>query len=107
QRRKNLWLMLLNTDRFSSHERIVHLPRAGDRQRVAGFVGSWDGGLDGGRPGGAFGLAIAEFLSEAKPVLVWEGGRDRNHLELVDDPRYRFRTRGDLTSKLVELERAA
>ena len=48
-----------------------------------------------------------EFLAEDKPVLVWEGGRDRNHLELVDDPRYRFRTRSDLTSKLVELERAA
>jgi hypothetical protein len=107
QRRKNLWLMLLNTDRFSSHERIVHLPRAGDRQRVADFVGSCDAGLNARRSGEAFGLSIAEFLSEDKPVLVWEGGRDRNHLELVDDPRYRFRTRSDLTSKLVELERAA
>ena len=40
-------------------------------------------------------------------MLVWEGGRDRNHLELVDDPRFRYRTRSDLTRKLIELERGA
>jgi hypothetical protein len=107
QRRKNLWLMLLNTDRFSTHERIIHLPRAGDRQRVADFVGSCDAGLNARLSGEAFGLSIAEFLAEDKPVLVWEGGRDRNHLELVDDPRFRYRTRSDLTHKLVELERCA
>ena len=107
QRRKNLWLMLLNTDRFCSHERIVHLPRAESRQRVADFVGSCDAGLNARRSGEAFGLAIAEFLAEDKPVLVWEGGRDRNHLELVDDPRLRYRTRSDLTRRLVELERGA
>ena len=27
RRRKDLWLMLVNTDRFSNHERIVHIPR--------------------------------------------------------------------------------
>ena len=107
ERRKDLWLMLLNTDRFSNHERIVHLPRAGDRQRIADFVGSCDVGLNARRSGETFGLSIAEFLCEDKPVLVWEGGRDRNHLELVDDPRFRFRTRSDLTRKLVELERCA
>ena len=107
QRRKNLWLMLLNTDRFSSHERIIHLPRAGDRQRVADFVGTCDAGLNARLSGEAFGLSIAEFLAEDKPVLVWKGGRDRNHLELVDDPRFRYRTRSDLTRQLVELERGA
>jgi hypothetical protein len=103
-RRKNLWLILLNTDRFSSHERVIHLPRAGNRQRVADFVGSCDVGLNARRSGEAFGLSIAEFLCEDKPVLVWEGGRDRNHLELVDDPRFHYRTRSDLTRKLVEWE---
>jgi hypothetical protein len=107
QRRKNLWLMLLNTDRFSTHERIIHLPRAGHRQRVADFVGTCDAGLNARLSGEAFGLSIAEFLAEDKPMLVWEGGRDRNHLELVDDPRFRYRTRSDLTQKLVELERGA
>ena len=74
RRRKNLWLMLLNTDRFSSHERIIHLPRAGDRQRVADFVGSCDAGLNARRSGEAFGLSIAEFLCEDKPVLSGRAG---------------------------------
>jgi hypothetical protein len=103
-RRKNLWLLLLNTDRVSDHERIVHLPATSDRQRIADFIGSCDLGLNARRVGETFGLAIAEFLAADKPALVWEGGRDRNHLELVDDPMFRYRDGGDLTRKLVEFE---
>jgi len=99
--RPDLWIMLLNTARFSDHERIVHVPRAPDRQRVADFVASCDVGLNARRGGEAFGLAIAEFLAQDKPVLVWQGGRDRNHLTLVDDRRMWFRTREDLTRALV------
>ncbi len=40
-------------------------------------------------------------------MLVWEGGRDRNHLELVADPAYRYRDRADLARKLIEFEPAA
>jgi hypothetical protein len=49
-------------------------------------------------------LAVAEFLAQDKPVLVWEGGRDRHHLALVDDPQFRFRTREDLVRALVRFE---
>jgi hypothetical protein len=102
--RSDLWVMLLNTNRFSNHERIVHVPRAPDRQRVADFIASCDVGLNARRGGEAFGLAIAEFLAQDKPALVWRGGRDRNHLALVDDERMQFRTREDLTRALVAFE---
>jgi hypothetical protein len=102
--RPDLWVMLLNTARFSHHERIVHVPRAPDRGRVADFVASCDVGLNARRGGEAFGLAIAEFLAQDKPVLVWEGGRDRHHLALVDDPQFRFRTGGDLVRALTRFE---
>ncbi len=104
ERRKNLWFLLLNTERFSAHERIVHLPSTADRQRIADFVASCDAGLNARRVGETFGLAVAEFLFQDKPVLVWAGGRDRNHLELVADPRFVYRTRHDLTRLLLELE---
>jgi len=103
-RRKNLWLLLLNTDRFSHHERIIHLPATPDRQRIADFIASCDLGLNARRVGETFGLAIAEFLAADRPVLVWEGGRDRNHLELVDDPLYRYRDGADLARKLTAFE---
>ncbi len=104
ERRKNLWIVLLNTARFSDHERIVHLPVTPDRQGVADFVASCDVGLNARVAGENFGLAIAEFLAQDKPVLVWAGGRDRNHLALVDDERFIYRTRGDLTRQLSEME---
>ena len=99
--RRDLWVMLLNTAPLLRHERVVHVPRAPDRQRVADFVASCDVGLNARLGGEAFGLAIAEFLAQDKPVLVWEGGRDRHHLKLIDDPALRFRTREDLTRALV------
>jgi hypothetical protein len=102
--RPDLWVMLLNTERFSNHERIVHVPRARERGRVADFVASCDAGLNARLGGEAFGLAIAEFLAQDKPVFVWEGGRDRHHLSLVDDISFRFRTREDLTRALVKFE---
>jgi glycosyltransferase involved in cell wall biosynthesis len=102
-RRRNLWLVLLNTPRFSDHERILHLPPAADRQRIADFIAACDAGLNARRVGESFGLAIAEFLACDKPVLVWAGGRDRNHLALVDDPAFVYRTAKDLTRLLTEL----
>ena len=106
ERRKNLWILLLNTARFSDHERVVHLPMTPDRQGVADFVASCDAGLNARYAGENFGLAIAEFLVQDKPVLVWRGGRDRNHLALVDDPRFIYETRASLTRKLIGLEAA-
>lgn len=99
--RPDLWVMLLNTNALLRHERVVHVPRAPDRQRVADFVASCDAGLNARRGGEAFGLAIAEFLAQDKPVFVWEGGRDRHHLALVDDPAFRFRDAAELTRALV------
>ena len=104
ERRKNLWILLLNTARFSDHKRIVHLPVTPDRQGVADFVASCDVGLNARVAGENFGLAIAEFLAQDKPVLVWAGGRDRNHLALIDDERFVYRTRADLTRRLTEIE---
>jgi hypothetical protein len=102
--RSDLWVMLLNTNPLLRHERIVHVPRAPDRQRVADFVASCDAGLNARRGGEAFGLAIAEYLAQDKPVFVWEGGRDRHHLALVDDPAFRFRDCADLTRAVVAFE---
>lgn len=102
--RSDLWVMLLNTEPLLRHERVVHVPRAPDRQRVADFVASCDAGLNARLGGEAFGLAIAEFLAQDKPVFVWEGGRDRHHLALMDDPAFQFRTGGDLTRALVAFQ---
>jgi hypothetical protein len=102
--RPDLWVMLLNTAPLLRHERVIHVPRAPDRQRVADFVASCDVGLNARIGGEAFGLAIAEFLAQDKPALIWEGGRDRHHLALVDDPAFRFRTADDLTRALVRFE---
>jgi hypothetical protein len=56
--------------------------------------------------GESFGLAIAEFLSQDKPVICWEGGKDRNHLAMIPDRRLVYRTSSDLLRILLEFEPA-
>jgi len=102
-RRRDLWFVFLNTRRFSDHERVLHLPATADRQRIADFIATCDIGVNARRVGESFGLAIAEFLSRDKPVLVWAGGRDRNHLALVDDPAFVYNDAADLTRMLTQL----
>ena len=104
ERRKNLWFLFLNTARFTTHERVVHLPGTVDRQAIADFIASCDAGISAQYAGETFGLSIAEFLSQDKPVFVWAGGRNRNHVALVDDERLVYQTRRDLTQKLCDLE---
>ena len=104
ERRKNLWILLMNTNLAVSHERIVHLPGTSDRQAVSDFIEACDAGLNGRLIGETFGLAIAEFLARDKPVFVWAGGNDRNHLKLVRDPGFRYRTAAELVRLLTETE---
>jgi len=103
QRRRDLWFVFLNTRRFCDHERVVHLPATAERQLIADFIAACDIGVNARRVGESFGLAIAEFLSRDKPVLVWAGGRDRNHLALVDDPAFVYEGAADLTRLLTQL----
>ena len=102
--RRDLWFVFLNTQRFMTHERVVHIPGTSDRGRVSNFVATCDAGLNGRRVGETFGLSIAEFLARDKPVWVWAGGRDRNHLELVSHPDWIYRDREDLARKLIAFQ---
>ena len=39
--------------------------------------------IHGRNLGESFGLSICEFLFHNKPVVAWEGGFDKNHVEIL------------------------
>jgi len=102
ERREDLCFAFLNTQPFMEHERVRFLPRVHGLIEKANFIAACDGLLHARKAGEGFGLAVAEFLAFDKPVLCWAGGKDRNHLHMVPDNRFVYRTASDLLRLLLE-----
>jgi hypothetical protein len=101
--RRDLYAVFLNTRPFCNHERVRFLPALIDPQQKSDFIDACDMGLHGRRLGESFGLAIAEFLALNRPVAAWRGGPDRNHVALIPDHRFLYRTARDLENILSHI----
>jgi len=94
--RKDVWFLFANTERFSDHPRIIHLPVIERPEDKSAFINTCDAMLHARALGESFGLAIAEFLALGCPVICWTGGNDKNHLRLQTDRSLRYTTASDL-----------
>lgn len=75
--------MFVGTQPFIDHPNVKFVNEIQDLQKKSNFINSCDCMLHARQRGESFGLAIAEFLSLNKPVLAWNGGHDRNHIEML------------------------
>lgn len=83
--RDDIVFLFLNTEKFMNHPNVIHINPTADKQMISNFVNACDAMLHGRELGESFGLAISEFLFFNKPVLAWDGGFDRNHVEMLKD----------------------
>lgn len=97
--------LFLGTEPFINHPNVKFINEIHNPLKKANFINTCDCMLHGRVRGESFGLSIAEFLSLNKPVLAWNGGEDRNHLEMLkaagtlynnnDDIQYILHNLGD------------
>jgi len=80
---KNVYFVFVNTKPFSNHPNIRYVKEILTKQGKSNFIESCDAMVHARSIGESFGLSIAEFLFHNKPVVAWEGGRDRNHLQML------------------------
>ena len=85
QENKRLYLFLVNTRRFSNHNRIIHLPEITSRAETANFLGSLDFYVHARKRGETFGLSLLEAMLMRVPILSFRGGVDGNHRYLLRD----------------------
>ena len=95
----------LNTSPFTAHERARFIPMVMDPVEKASLVGAANVFLTARGQGEAFGVAIAEALQIGVPVLAWNGGTDRNHIQMLDGLDALFRNPRDLRRRLQGLAR--
>ena len=91
--------IFLNTEPIHGTKRLsnVHyLPATVDPEEKAQFLASCDTMLHARWHGETFGLAVGEFAALGKPVITFEGSRERAHLEMLGDRALRYRNRAEL-----------
>jgi len=75
--------LFVGTEPFTDHENIKFINEIHNTQQKANFINTCDAMIHARQRGESFGLSIAEFLYLNKPVIAWNGGHDRNHLEMI------------------------
>lgn len=81
--REDIVFLFANTRPFINHPRIIFGPAFTGQQQKTNYIGACDAMIHGRFLGESFGLSVAEFLFQNKPVLAWNGGFDKNHIQTL------------------------
>lgn len=96
--------LFVGTEPFVNHPNVRFINEIHSPVKKAKFINTCDGMLHARQRGESFGLSIAEFLSLNKPVLAWNGGHDRNHLEMLKDAGTLYNNEDDLNYLLHNIK---
>lgn len=99
----NWFFVGLNTAPFTDHPRAIYVPMVMDPVEKSSIIAASDVFLTARGQGEAFGVAIAEALQIGIPVLAWNGGNDRNHIEMLKGLNGLYRQPSDLRRRLKQL----
>lgn len=82
--REDVYFVLVNTKPLPfKHPRIIYVEKTIDRYIINRLLYDADVFLHARVNGESFGLAIAESLAIGTPVLAYNGGLDKNHIEML------------------------
>jgi glycosyltransferase involved in cell wall biosynthesis len=88
--------LFVGTEPFINHPNVKFIGEIHDLQKKANFISTCDTMLHARQRGESFGLSIAEFLYLNKPVIAWNGGHDKHHIEMLKDTKTLYTTIADL-----------
>lgn len=96
--------VFLNTEPFVTHRNVYYFNETNSPVRKSNFIHMCDAMLHARERGESFGLSIAEFLYFNKPVIAWNGGHDKNHLEMLKDSGTLYTNEDDLNYLLYNIK---
>jgi len=104
----NIYFLFLNTDRFcEEHPNIIHLEPTWDLEKKTGFINTCDAMVHARSGGESFGLSIAEFLHQDKPVLSCPlplTDTDANHIEMLGELGKWYTTKEECIQQILSIE---
>jgi len=94
--RDNIYFLFMNTNVFYEHKNIIYLPGNADMIFKRKFINSCDALIHARERGETFGLTPGEFSICKKPVITWNGSKEREHLLILKDKAVKYNTAQDL-----------
>ncbi len=86
QEREDIYFLFMNTPVFLDHPRVIFLDSLTDEDEKNRFICTCDAHIEAGSLGHTFGLAIAEFSVNNKPIIAYTGQIwNRAHLDILGD----------------------
>ena len=102
RRRKDIYFLMMNTQPFETHPQIIYVPPQTGLQEKCDFIHACDAMIHARRRGESFGMSIAEFLHQGKPVICWFTGNDKNHVHMLGNQGIYYRTMEDLITIFMQ-----
>lgn len=90
--KNNTYFLFINTPCFITHPKVFYLDKISSDQDKNKFIATCDAHLECGTLGHSFGLAIAEFSVNNKPIIAYKSPTLWNtaHLEILKDKALYF-----------------
>jgi hypothetical protein len=86
QQHPEVYFIFMNTEPFcEALPNIIHIEPTYDLEQKTAFINTCDVMIHGRSDGESFGLAIAEFLHQDKPVITCREGHDQNHRVMLGE----------------------
>ena len=83
------------------HPRIIYLPATVHVQHKVDFIHACDAMIHARARGESFGLSIAEFLYQGKPVFAWHDGIDKNHHLMLENTGGLYKNAQELHQQIL------
>jgi hypothetical protein len=96
KQRSNYYFLFANTDRFTSHERVLFVESFADLRTKRRFINTCDAMIHARNEGESFGAAVGEFSFCNKPVITFKGSPERNHIITLGDKGIYYNNKEDL-----------
>ena len=101
--RDDFVFLFINTRPFCNLPNVLFVGPFFGEQEKSNYINSCDAMIHARHLGESFGLSVAEFLYFNKPVLSWEGGFDRNHVNWLQKYDLLYKDQADLYNRLLDL----
>jgi len=81
--RSDIYFIFMNTYEFTVHPQIIYLNGTTSMEYKRKFINTSDALLHARKDGESFGITCGEFAIEKKPVITFDGSRERNHINIL------------------------
>jgi len=99
-KRNDVYFLFMNTNVFYEHKNIIYLPGNADMLYKRKFINTCDALIHARERGETFGLTCGEFAICKKPVILWGGSREREHLLILKDKAVIYNVKEDIQNIL-------